>query len=89
MGQDYLNKLEKIEPVLVPDFLMDGIKNKIEAKRVTDKRNGNFTLVLAFILLLANVGVISSYNSKGNSNNTANVEVNPYSFNQSSFIEYD
>ena len=32
MEQNYLNKLEKIEPVLVPDFLMEGIKNKIIAE---------------------------------------------------------
>lgn len=88
MEQNYLNKLEKIQPALVPDFMLDGIKKKIEEKRITDKRNGNYALIFAFVLLFANVGILSEYNNKTNTN-TANQEVNLYSIETSNFIGYE
>ena len=87
MEQDFLNRLEKIEPVSVPDFLLDGIKNKIETKRISDKRNGNYAMVFAFVLVFANVGILTAYNT--NKSSTANQEVNPYSMEVSNLIPYE
>ena len=85
MKQEYLNKLEKVS---VPDFLLEGIKNKIETKRITDKRSGNYALVFAFILLFVNAGTLKAYSSTNNSN-TASQEVNPYSIDESTLIGYE
>ncbi len=88
MEKDYLNKLKKIEQVSVPDSLMEGIQSKIETKRIVDKRNNNLVLAFTFILLFANAGVVISYN-KAQSKSTASQQVNPYSFGNTTFIEYD
>ena len=87
MEQDYLNNLEEIEPVSVPDFLLEGVRNKIEAKRIKDKRNGNYALVFAFVLLFANLGILTTYST--NKTHTAAQSINTYSLQESTFIEYD
>ncbi|MGK0435792.1 MAG: hypothetical protein ACJAX0_000020 [Flavobacteriales bacterium] len=85
MEQDYLNKIEKVS---IPDSLLEGIKNKIETKRITEKRNGNYALAFAFALLFVNAGTLTTYNNTKNSNK-ANQEVNPFSINESTFIGYE
>lgn len=85
MKQDYLNEIEKVS---VPDFLLEGIKNKIETKQKADKRNGNYVLVFTFILLFINAGTLSAYSSL-NKSNTATQEANPYSIDESTFIGYE
>lgn len=88
MEQDYLTNLVEIEPVSVPDFLLEGVRNKIEMKRIKDKRNTNYALAFAFVLLFANFGILTAYKTKTNKN-TASQVINPYSLQESTFIGYE
>lgn len=88
MEQDYINKLSEVEQVSVPDSILEVITNKIETKRITDKRNTNIAMVFAFVLLFANAGILSTYSNKSESNG-AEISLNPYEFNTSTLVSYE
>ncbi|MEN8929284.1 MAG: hypothetical protein ABF242_07725 [Flavobacteriales bacterium] len=88
MEQGNLDKLSRIEPVSVPDFLLDRIKNKIETKQIVEKRNTNFLLAFALVLLIVNGGVLTTYSSDQDSKNTSQT-INPYSISETIFTGYE